>query len=144
MDALCSVFGSFILKGWEPGTFEALWAEPAFPWSIIRQTYTDPDRLELGLWVEGKLAALGICETNEQAVIVRVIEGSRDEACPLAGKRAFILTDAAVNYAQLRGRREVWLQPANRDLVNLYVKGCGFSPPDPSTGSPFYWKKVKP
>lgn len=144
MAALCPYLGEFVLTGWIDGTFDKLWESPEFPWEAIRKIYIDPDRFELALWCDGRLVALGICQTTDDALVVRVIEGPRDETCPFAGQRAFILTDAAARYAQLRGKREVLLQPANPDLINLYVQGCGFSPPNPGTGSQYYWKKVKP
>jgi hypothetical protein len=144
MGTLQPVFGPFELTAWIPGTFEALWPNPEYPWEMIRKIYIEPDRLELALWADRKLAALGICQTKDDVLFVRVIEGPRDGSCSLQGSRAFILTDAAVNYAQLRGKREVLLQPASAELVNLYVQGCGFSLPDPATGSQYLRKKVKP
>ena len=144
MAGLCPEFGEFQLTAWILGTFESLWPNPEYPWDMIRKIYIEPDRLELALWADNRLIALGICQTKDDVLVIRVLEGPRDDACSFAGQRAFILSDAAVRYAQIRGKREVHLQPANPDLVNLYVAGCGFSPPDPASGSQYYWKKVKP
>jgi hypothetical protein len=144
MTVLCPELGEFVLTGWIPGTFEKIWHPTEYPWEMIRKIYIEPDRLELALWSEESLVALGICQTKDESLFVRVIEGPRVDTCPFAGQRAFILADAATRYAQLRGKRLIQLQPATPELINLYVQGCGFSPPDPASGSQYYWKKVKP
>jgi hypothetical protein len=138
---LRSEFGEFRLTDWSSLTLGVMWPD-GFNWRNIDHEHRDPDRLELALWVSNRLIAMAICETDGDAVVIRVVEADPDRACPLKRRRALIAIDAAANYAQGRGRRYVKLQPASRDLVKQYVQVCGFQPPKMETGSPYYWKQV--
>jgi hypothetical protein len=85
------LIGDFRLTDWSDGALGAIWENHQFPWSAITNLFPDPDRLELAVWVGDRLVALGLCRTSSaDAVIVQVMEGDQDNACPLKGKRALL------------------------------------------------------
>lgn len=104
--------------------------------------FPDPDRLELAMWVDGRLVGLALCRLAGHAIVVQAIEGDGDPTCPLRGKRALLAFEAAANYAQALGKTELWVHPKNAELVSLYTRSYGFAPFPPNIGSPYLWKKV--
>lgn len=140
MRRLVPELGEFVLTDWSGADLTNPWPG-SFNWSVINLTYRAPDRLELAIWVDNRLIGLGICESDGDAIVIHVIQGDPDSACPLVGRRALVMIDAATNYAQIRGKHLLRLHPV-AELVNFYVTVFGFSPPEPATGSPYYWRRV--
>lgn len=119
------------------------WGETHFPWEEIFQKHRDPDRLDMAIWgAEDRLSGLALGLTTGQSLMLRFVEGDPREDCPLRGKRILIALEAATNYAQARGKREIRLQPINEKLVYLYENVYGFTLESPRNETPYYRKGV--
>jgi hypothetical protein len=141
--SLASKFGPFTLTDWSNNCFQYLWRIPAFPWPFQSSAFPNPARLELAMWVDGRLVGLAHVTLNgSDAVLIQAIEGDRDKSCPLKGKRAAIAIQAATYYAQALNRSRLLLQPMNEDLTPIYIKDHDFKDSRRATGSQYLWKEV--
>ncbi len=105
---LKSVIGiDFHLSDWNRRTQEAYrnqWhnretTNDRFDWEQIFQRYRQPDQLEMSVWVSSdRLSGLGLATTTSRAIKVEFIEGDPRADCPLKGKRALIMLEAAACY----------------------------------------------
>ncbi len=127
------------LRSWEAAGRHA---DGRFPWPEIFQRYRDPDRLDMAIWVGDRLAALALGTCTGPSVLLRYLEGDPRTDCPLVGRRILIALEAAANYAQARGRRELRVQPVNERLSNLYVQVYGFTLENPHKQDAYYRKGV--
>ena len=119
------------------------WDKPAFDWPDVFRRHNDPDRLDMAIWCgQDQLCGLGLCLTTANSVVLRFIEGDPRQDCPLKGRRILIALETATNYAQVRGKKEIRLQPKNDDLVYLYEKVYGFVLESPRNEAPYYRKGV--
>lgn len=136
---------SFNLTEWSGRTWEAVqaqWGGSAYDWREISRRYRDPDRLELALWGEGRLSAVSLVTTQDRAVHVQFIEGDPRSDCPLKGGRLEILLEAAANYALVRGKIEIRLEPKNDDLIALYENVYDFERVLRKGDTPYWCRKV--
>ncbi|MER9391887.1 MULTISPECIES: hypothetical protein [unclassified Mesorhizobium] len=119
------------------------WGQSYFDWQKIFRVHREPDRLDMAIWSgQGRLSGLALGLTTGQSLMLRFMEGDPREACPLKGKRILIALEAATNYAQARGKREIRLQPINEKLVNHYTNVYGFVLESPRHEEPYYRKGV--
>lgn len=135
----------FALTEWSGRTWEAMssqWGAFFYDWREISRRHRDPDRLELALWTGETLLAVGLALTNDRAVHVKFIEGHPNPTCPLKGGRLEILLDAAANYALVRGKTEIHLEPKNDDLIDLYESVYDFERVNRKGGAPYWCRKV--
>jgi len=129
--------------GGRAGKHLAEWGSSRFDWPEIFRRHNDPDRIDMAIWAgRDRLAALGLGLTTSQSVTLRFLEGDPRPDCPLKGKRILIALEAASNYAQLRGKKEIRLQPKNEALIYLYETVYGFVLESPRNETPYYKKGV--
>ena len=136
---------SFTLTEWSNRAFEAAdkqWKSIYYDWREINRKFRDPDRLDLALWVNERLVALALATTRDQAVFIEIVEGDPDDDCPLAGGRLEIVLDACANYAQIRGKLELRLQPKNEKLIAHYEDVYEFKRVNVRGGTPYWCRKV--
>ena len=141
MERLQPLLGAFVLSEWSNRAYEAVWNNPEFDWRRIDRQFPDPDRVDVALWVGKRLVGMALVRSDGDAVVLEFIEGDRSDDCPLRGSRTLIFLDVATNYAQVRGKQKLLVQPMNSGLVNHYEK-LGFVRFPPYTGSPYMWKEV--
>lgn len=119
------------------------WGRSHFDWQEIIRRHNDPERLDMAIWSgHERLGALALGTTSGQALVLRFVEGDPRQDCPLKGVRFLIALEAAANYAQARGKKEIRLQPKTDDLVYLYEKVYGFTLESPKKEAPYYRKGV--
>lgn len=134
--------GDFTLTEWSNRVFEAVWSDPFFgDWRRIDRKFRDPDRLDVAVWVDRRLVGMGLILSDGDCIILEFVEGDPAPNCPLQGSITLILLDVATNYAQIRGKHKLHVQPMNSGLIDHYEK-FGFSQYPKSVGSPYMWKKV--
>lgn len=136
---------AFSLTEWSGRTWEAMekqWSSIDYDWREISHRFRDPDRLELALWSDDMLLAVALATTRDRAVHIEFIEGNPADACPLKGGRLQILLDAAANYALVRGKIELRLEPKNADLIALYENVYAFERVNRKGGTPYWCRKV--
>lgn len=113
-------------------------------WDVIHARYhNDVDRLDLAMWVGGRLCGLALTTLTGEAATVRFLEGQPYEDCPLVGYRAVTAIEAAQNYALLNGRREVRVRPVSPRLEELYRAILGFELATPP-GEDAYYRREMP
>lgn len=135
----------FSITEWSNRAFEAAekqWRSVYYDWREINRRFRDPDRLDLALWAGDRLVAFCLATTRDRAVFVEIIEGDLADDCPLAGARLHILLDACANYAQIRGKSELRLQPKNDELIAHYEDVYDFRRVDVRGGAPYWCRKV--
>jgi hypothetical protein len=118
----------------------AKWKTRQFDWAEIHRRYDDADCFKFGIWVDDRLIAAVVATTTGQSIKIQFLEGDPAADCPLKGKRILIALEAAANYAQLRGKLELVLEPVNQTLITLYQDVYGFEVVRPRNESP-YWRK---
>ncbi len=104
----------FKLSGWNSAARHALeiqWQQREFDWPEIFRKHSEPDRLDVAIWVGDRLCGLGLATTTEVALNLLFFEGDARTDCPLKGLRILIFLDVAANYAQDRGKRELRVWP---------------------------------
>lgn len=134
----------FTLTEWSGRAYEASqkWVGGYYDWVEIARRFSEPDRFTLAIWVEERLVAMCLATTHGRAIHIQVVEGDRAEDCPLKGGRLEIVLDACANYAQGRGKGELWLEPKNAELIELYEKVYGFTRVNVRGGTPYWCRKV--
>ena len=112
----------------------------AFDWLEIWRRHRDLDTLHLAIWSEeeGRLSGLATCLSKGAAIEIRYLEGDYRGGCPLRGLRAVIAVEAAANYAQAIGKRELRISPVNEAVRDLYQIGLGFEPVMPAREEPYF------
>lgn len=136
---------AFTITEWSGRTWEAMerqWDVVIFDWREVSRRYRDPDRLELAVWCDDVLLCVALVTTKDRAVVVQFVEGNPSEACPLKGERLGILLDAAANYALVRGKVEIHLEPKNDDLIALYEEVYDFERVNRKGSAPYWCRKV--
>jgi hypothetical protein len=113
-----------------------------FDWEEIHRKYNEPDAIKFGIWVDDQLCGLVLGTTSGQSIKARFIEGSPNPHCPLKGRRILIALEALALYGQLRGKRELILEPINQKLISLYENDYGFEVIRPLKGEPFCRKGI--
>ena len=121
---------------------EKQWGKSHFDWAAINRKYNDPSCAKFAIWVGERLAAICVADTTGQSVKVRYLEGDPRGDCPLKGRRILVALDAMANYAQLRGKVELVLEPINEKLIDLYESVYGFEVVRPKKDPAFCRKKV--
>lgn len=116
-------------------------------WPEVRTHYRRHiDRLEVAIWsLDDRLYGAAVGKTNKTAVVVEALEGDPRNDCPLKGQLLLIFLQAATCYAQTLGRSQLWLmEPASKELEDLYVSGFGFAieRPKGKNQRPFCWREV--
>lgn len=112
-------------------------------WEEIFRRHREPDCLEMAVWSENSdLCALGLGLTSGRAVELRFLEGNGQDGCPLVGRRALIALETVSCYAQLMGKREVWVNPINEQTTRLYVDEFGFERVVEKGRTPFFRRYV--
>lgn len=125
-------------RQWMP---EERHGDGGWDWHGIHYRYQDPDRLLVAVWCQDyRLSALALGTCQADAVMIRFLEGDPRKDCPLKGRRALIVLEAAALYAQARGRRELRLREVNSSLESLYRDIYGFTLETPWKQEP-YWRK---
>lgn len=145
----------FHLSGWTRRALEAYrdqWCAPGvdrphpeggWDWPEMFRRHRDFDTMPVAIWTgEHRLGGLGLVRATNAAVVCDFIEGDRRSDCPLRGRRALIILEAAFCYAQTLPRQEVRLVPANERLAELYRDVYGFTLEQPRKGAPYYVRKV--
>jgi hypothetical protein len=96
------------------------------------------------LWGPGDfLAGLAIGKPNSTAVLIEAIENHPLLRPPLKGQILPFILDVAASYAQLTAREEIWLvEPANQELINLYVQEYEFEFVKPRKQRPYCRKRI--
>ncbi|WP_293856975.1 hypothetical protein [uncultured Alsobacter sp.] len=130
---------TFNLGEWSGRVAEAIqrqWAtadrhpDGGFDWpEWFRRNKRNPDVFSVAIWIDQRLAGVALVETGSDYVTVKCVEGDPRPDCPLRGRRALIVMEAAACYAQALGKRSIRVSPVNDDLKKLYVEGYGFSEP---------------
>lgn len=136
---------AFTLTEWSNRAYEAAesqWSSVYYNWRDINRKISDPDRLDLALWVGDRLVAMCVATTRDRAVYVEIVEGDPNEDCPLTGGRLEILLYACANYAQIRGKTELRLQPKNEKLITLYETVYDFVRVNVKGYDPYWCRKV--
>jgi hypothetical protein len=105
---------------------DSQWGKSNWDWHEIYRNYRDADAFKFAIWVDDTLCGLAVATTSGQSVVLRFVEGSPDVNCPLKGRRILIALEAAANYGQNRGKRELKLEPLNEELISLYESVYGF------------------
>lgn len=134
-----------VITEWSGRAARALedWPKTVFDWPEIFRRHNDPDRLDMAIWGgQDRLSALALGLTSGQALTLRFLEGDPRQDCPLRGRRIAVALETAANYAQLRGKKEIRVQPINDQLVYLYEKVYGFTLESPRNEAPYYRKGV--
>ena len=108
---------------WEPAGRNK---ETKWDWKEILRRHNEPDRLELAIWSEERLAGVALSVTTGDSVTLAFLEGDPRQDCPLKGRRALIALDATARYAQGRGKAEIRISPINASLERLYVEQYDF------------------
>jgi hypothetical protein len=127
------------LGGWGARAQQAYmdhWSDPPLPgrirfdWvDIFRESRNSLDRLDLAIWAnEDWLSGLALITTTARAVVVRFVEGTTKGGCPFKGKRALIAFEAAACFGQRCGKAEIYAEPVNVALEQLYICDYGFAP----------------
>lgn len=136
----------FHISGWSHKAREAIrnqWdSKSKFDWPEIFRKHRDPDRLDMVIWANERLAGLSLALTCAEYVEVRFAEGDPRLNCPLKGRRALIFLECAACYAQALGRTELHIQPINEQLKALYEQTYGFELVIPKKGCAYYKKPV--
>lgn len=134
------------LTNYNRGTAEAVrdqWGGSRWDWDEVFQKYRGLKGLDLAAWThDGRLVALGVATLSSVAVTVRMVEGDRRDDCPLRGRRALIMLEAATNFALGTGRTEIRVEPLNEQLAQLYQAKYGFTLVTPDRGEPYYVRKI--
>lgn len=120
--------------------YQTQWQSPEFDWVEIFRRHSDPDRLDIAMWVGDRLCGLALATTTESAIKLLFLEGDSRPDCPLSGLRIPIFLDIAANYAQDRGRVELRVWPLNTRLEELYRDTYGFSLVADGTTAQ-YWRR---
>jgi hypothetical protein len=142
INGLTPVVGAFTLTEWSNRVFEAMWPDPHFgDWRRIDRRFQDPDRLDVAVWVGKRLVGMGLVRSDGDAVVLEFVEADPAPDCPLKGSIVLILLDVATNYAQIRGKHRLHVQPMNSGLISHYEK-FGFSSYPKNVGSSYMWKKL--
>ena len=144
-DTLRPILGvDFRLVEFSRSTLDAIqeWGTSEFDWPEIHRRYNEPDSLKFGIWVGDRLAAAVVATTTGQSVKIQFVEGDPRGDCPLRGRRILIALEAAANYAQLRGKLELVLEPINEILIILYEDIYGFEAVRPRRETPYWRKRV--
>lgn len=113
-------------------------------WPYKRKHYDYVSALKVAMWADDEtvLCGLMLARLNNTACVVDMLEGNPDPRHPLKGRVAFLGLDIAARYAQLNGRRELWINdPANDRLIELYVSGYDFEHVKPK-GRPPYCRRA--
>ena len=137
--------GGFTLGRWGPKAKEAYrdqWSEGVWDWEEIFSRYGEPDRLEIVVWADDCLCALGLATVTNQAVVVQFLQGNPSPDCPFVGNRALICLEVAACYAQAMGRSEIRLYPKNEQLKAVFRDTFGFTLERPPSGRAYYRKGV--
>jgi hypothetical protein len=115
-----------------------------FDWpEIFRRYRNEPDALDLVVWgPDDRLSALALATKTGSAISVDGIEGDPRPDCPLKGKRAVIVLEAAACYGQGLGRSELRLVPLNDAVAKHYAEVCGFKAFTPKGGEPYYRRRI--
>lgn len=114
-----------------------------FDWEAIFNAHRDHDRLDIAVWSPtDRLSALALGLLKSDAVEIRFVAGDPRQDCPLLGHRALIALECAQAYAQLMGRHELWAQPVNERLTELYTTKFGFTLATPRGRPAYYLRKV--
>lgn len=123
---------------------ERAYSEGGWNWPEIFRRNRDWDAMRIAVWSEdrARLTALGLLRVTGQAVVAEFIEGDPRPDCPLKGKRALIVLEAAHCYACVLDRPELRLVPANERLAELYRESYGFTLEQPRHGKAYYRKDV--
>lgn len=101
--------------------------DASWDWQEIARRHRDLDTFHLVIWgSEHRLCGLALFLVTKEAVEVRFLEGDHRASCPLKGRRSLIAIEAAACYAQEIGRTELWVEPVNASVRDLYVEGFGF------------------
>lgn len=128
---------------WSGRAQRQLWANAHFDWEKIFRQHREPDRLDMAIWSnDAQLSGVALGLTTGQSLMLRFVEGDPRDNCPLKGRRFLIALEAATNYAQARGKREIRLQPINDKLVHLCENVYGFQLESPKNEAPYYRKGV--
>lgn len=104
-----------------------------------------PENLCVAMWSrnEQELCGMLVARLNRTAAVVDAIEGSPKVNHSLTGKVLLLGLETAARYAQITGRRELWLmEPSNKKLTRLYVGQYGFEYVTPQKGVPFCRREV--
>jgi hypothetical protein len=89
------------------------------------------------------LAGLSIGLSNRTAVCLEAVEAYPLLRPPMKGIILPVVLDCAAAYAQLTGRREIWLlEPAGDELINLYTSVYEFELVTPRRGKRYCRKEV--
>lgn len=113
-----------------------------FDWDEIHKRFREPDSFKFAIWADDELCGLVVGTTSGQSIKVRFIEGSPNPSCPLKGRRILIALEAVALYGQLRGKRELVLEPINQKLIDVYENDYGFEVVRPRKGDPFCRKGI--
>ncbi|MBX5153221.1 hypothetical protein HJC04_11335 [Rhizobium sp. NLR8a] len=127
------------------GALEAVnsqWGSSEFDWQRIHDVYREPDCIKVAFWVGERLCALAIGTTSGQSLRFRFLEGSPDPNCPLKGVRILIALEVMALYGQMRGKRELVLEPINEKLIDVYENTYGFEVVRPAKGTAFCKKGI--
>ena len=120
----------FQLMEWSNRAFERQeeqWGRAHFPWQDIRRRFRDVGQMDLACWTgEERLAFLAVATVSNRQITFKFMEADPRSDCPLKGRRLLIALEAIANYGQLRGKRQIILEPANESLVGLYTQTYGF------------------
>ncbi len=116
--------------------------EGGWDWPELFRRFQEINTMHVVVWAEDRLSCLGIIRVSGAAVVAEFIEGDPRADCPLKGRRALIVLEAASCYAQTLPRPEIRLIPANEHLAELYRDIYGFTLERPAKGVPYYRKEV--
>lgn len=94
------------------------------------------------MWVGNRLCGLALTTLSSAAATIIFLEGQPDPECPLAGYRALIAIEAAQNYAQINGRKEIRVQPVNSRLEELYRDIFNFELATPRGQEAYYRREI--
>ena len=123
---------------WEP---QVRHVDGDFDWPESFRKYREPGNLEMCIWVDQRLCGIALATMSGQAVRIEFMEREPDDACPLAGGMMALVLDAASQYAQRLGRRELRLHSVRLGLVSLY-KAIGFVEVSPKGETPYLKRDV--
>lgn len=118
------------------------WKTSKFNWDEIYRDMRGIDTFKFAIWVGDRLCGLGVATTSNQSIRLRFIEGSPLEDCPLKGRRILIALEAVAYYGQLRGKKELLLEPLNEKLISVYETTYGMKIIHPTKGNPYASKGI--
>lgn len=112
-------------------------------WPEIYRSHKSPDDHLYAILSGNRISALGLLRTSRTSVQLAFFEGDPRPDCPLKGVRTAIALEFSAIYGQNMGCEELWGEPVNQAVKDLYCEVYGFEEVKPRKGLPFVKRSLR-